>query len=271
MSSLSDLPEDGRPLPREHESLAFGVRPAVPGSISALAVGGGYTVGPRENRTVLFGRNRPEVHVCVGEDDRKVSRRHGIITHRDGDWWVSNSGKLPIRLPKSQWLFPGEQAFPLTAGYTPLFLSGSGNREHLLELYVAGADSTPRRSQHDDPTEQPRTWLLTEEERLVLVALGQRYLRYEVRPQPVGRQQVADLLAAVRPDEGWAHRDAIKRVDRVIAGVRSTLSDAGVAGLRREEVGEPVGNLLNHNLLTALFLSTSLVPKDLELIDDEPT
>jgi hypothetical protein len=25
---------------------------------------------------------------------------------------------------------------------------------------------------------------------------------------------------------------------------------------------------VNHNLLTALFLSTSLVPKDLELIDD---
>jgi hypothetical protein len=40
-----------------------------------------------------------------------------------------------------------------------------------------------------------------------------------------------------------------------------------VAGLTRDEVGEPVGNALNHNLITELLLTTTLVPPDLAEID----
>lgn len=36
-----------------------------------------------------------------------------------------------------------------------------------------------------------------------------------------------------------------------------------------EEVGEPVGNTLNDNLLTELVQSTTLVPPDLALLDGE--
>jgi len=54
-----------------------------------------------------------------------------------------------------------------------------------------------------------------------------------------------------------------KRVEHVVADVRARLSARGVHGLVREEVGEPVGNALNDNLLRELVLSTTLVPTDL--------
>ena len=68
------------------DSLAFGVPPSAPGTIHALAVGGRFSVGPKDGRTVLFGRNRPEVHICVGEDDRRVSRRHRQLDYAGTRW-----------------------------------------------------------------------------------------------------------------------------------------------------------------------------------------
>lgn len=264
--------DEGRELPRGHESLAFGVaprgpgaRPPAPGAISVLAVRGGYTVGPRENRTVVFGRNRDEVHVCVGADDRRISRQHGVFTHRRGTWWVHNTGKMPIRLPQSQWLFPDEDEIPLTIGYTPLFMRGSGNREHLLEVYVVGPHGEQPATVPTDPTEPPKSWRLDPVERLVVTALGQRYLRHEARPQPLARHQVADLLAEIQPGEHWDHR----RVERVVAAVRMRLAEAGVPGLTKQEVPEPIGNWLNHNLLTELVMNTTtLTPPDLALLDE---
>lgn len=49
--------------------------------------------------------------------------------------------------------------------------------------------------------------------------------------------------------------------------VRRRLARREVRGLTRDEVGEPVGNALNHNLLLELLLSTTLVPPDLRLVD----
>ena len=40
-------------------------------------------------------------------------------------------------------------------------------------------------------------------------------------------------------------------------------------GLTREEVGEPVGNTLNHNLLVTLLRSTTLRPADVEVLDGD--
>ncbi len=37
-------------------------------------------------------------------------------------------------------------------------------------------------------------------------------------------------------------------------------------GLTREEVGEPVGNMLNHNLITELLRTRTLVPPDLLML-----
>jgi hypothetical protein len=258
----STLLASGQELPGGHDSLAFGVPRTAPGAIYALAIGGGFAVGPREGRTVVFGRNKPEVHVCIGEDDRRVSRQHGSLTCQSGQWWVRNTGRLPIRLPGSQWLFADEESIPLTIGYTPLFVPGTQGREHLLELYVTGEDGTRPRPRPGDLTEPPRTWRLDPDERLVLIALGQRYLLHEGDPQPLGRQQVADELNLLRPGV-WTAR----RVEHTVKAVRERLSRAGVPGLTREEVGEPVGNKLNDNLVRELLLSTTLVPPDLRMLE----
>ncbi len=260
---MSTVGVEGQRLPRDHESLAHGVPGPAPGAIYALSIGGGVTMGPSEGRTVVFGRNRPEVHVCIGEDDRRVSRQHGILVHRQGRWWVSNTGRVPIRLPGSQWLFAREESMPLAEGYTPLFVPGTRGREHLLELFVAGADGERPVTRHDAVTDPPRTWRLLPDERLALALLGQRYLLHESDPQPLTRQQVAQQLVELQPRAGWTHR----KVEHLLAGVRDRLSRAGVAGLTREEVGEPVGNKLNDNLIRALVRSTTLVPPDLRLLD----
>ena len=260
-----DLLPEGQRLSGNHDSLAFGVPRPTPGAIYALAIGGGFAVGPREGRKVVFGRNKPEVHVCIGEDDRKVSRQHGLLTCQDGQWWVSNTGRLPIRLPGSQWLFSNEESLPLAAGYTPLFVPGTRGREHLLELFVAGDDGSRPVPRPGDVTEPPRTWALSPAERMALVVLGQRYLLHESDPQPLGRQQTAEQLELLQPEEGWTAR----KVEHMVGAVRTRLSKAGVTNLTREEVGEPVGNKLNDNLLRELVLSTTLVPPDLRLLEDQ--
>ena len=59
--------------------------------------------------------------------------------------------------------------------------------------------------------------------------------------------------------------------EHLVVAACTRLSRGGAPGLTREEVGEPVGNALNHNLLGELLLSTTLVPPDLARIDpDEP-
>lgn len=246
-----------------HSSLALGVPPAAPGTIYALAIAGGIVFGPREGRKILFGRNKPEVHVCVGEDDRRVSRLHGQLMHEKNQWWVSNTGRLPIRLPGSRLLFTNEEPMPLTEGYTPMFVGGSSGREHLLELFVTGLDGEAPMSNHRDPTHPPKTWRLDPTERIALIVLGQRYLLHEARPQPLSWLQAANQLAQLQPDANWT----TKRVEHLVVKVRTRLSKGGVAGLTREEMDEPIGNSLNHNLIRELLTSTTLVPPDLHLLN----
>jgi hypothetical protein len=257
---------DSQPLPATHGSLALGVPASRPGTIFALAIAGGIAIKPRQGRTIVFGRNRPEVHVCVGEDDPQVSRQHGLLTHHRGQWRVSNTGRLPLRMPGSRKLFPDEEPAPLGEGYTPLFVQGSRGREHLLELYVSGADGQRPSSRHGDPTQLPRIWRLHKDERLALIVLGQQYLLHEAHPHPLTWRQAAEQLAELQPGAGWTP----KRVEHAITSVRTRLSKEGVPGLTREEVGEPVGNTLNDNLLTELVASTTLVPPDLAILDEHP-
>ncbi|MFD3405568.1 FHA domain-containing protein [Kribbella sp. NPDC058693] len=253
-----------RSLPQDQASLAGGVPDAQPGTMFVLSVGGGLTVDPGPHRTILFGRNRPEVHVCVGEDDPRVSRMHGSISYRSGQWWVAVTGRLPVRFPREQTLFAGEDPMPLAAGYTPLFVQGSSGREHLLEVYVVGDNGTRPVLRPRDPTHPPRVWQLSPAEKLALTVVGQRYLLHDLHPLPLSWRQAADQLSELQPTEGWT----AKRVEHLVSNVRSRLSRDGVPGLTREEVGEPVGNALNDNLFRALLLTTTLVPADLAVLDD---
>lgn len=253
-----------RVLPTSHASLAYGVPRSARATVFVLSVAGGISVGPKEGRTLVFGRNRPEVHVCIGEDDPRVSREHGRLVHRAGAWWIENTGRLPLRLPGGRLLFAEEEPVPLDEGYTPVFVRGSNDREHLLEVFVTGPDGGRPAARHRDATQQPVLWRLDDDERLVLTVLGQRYLLHEHRPQPLSWRQAADQLAELRPDAGWTP----KRVEHAVAGVRTRMSRGGVPGLTREEVGEPVGNALNDNLIRELVLSTTLVPPDLALLGE---
>ncbi|MFD2414786.1 FHA domain-containing protein [Amycolatopsis pigmentata] len=256
-------PAGGEYLAAGHESLALGVPASTPGTIYVLSVIGGVSFGPRDGRTILFGRNRPEVHVCVGENDRSVSRCHGRLIHREHQWWLSTAGRLPVRLPGSRVLFPQDEPIPLAEGYTPLFVPGSGEREHLLEVFVTGPDHERPVPRHSDPTAPPRIWHLSETERLALIVLGQRYLRHEAYPQPLTWKQTAEQLAELQPRARWS----AKKVEHAIVDTRTRLSKDGVAGLTREEVGEPLGNALNDNLIRHLMKSTTLIPPDLRQLD----
>jgi len=245
------------------DSLAFGVPPAPVGTIHALSIDTAFTAGPDEGSRVVFGRNWSEVDVCVGGHDQGVSRRHGEFVRRGARWWLRNLGRRPMRLPGSQMLFKGQEPLPLGTGYTPLFVHGRAAHEHLLELYVTGSDEPTTVPGHTAPTDPPRTWALDPVERLVLVVLAQRYLLQEHYPQPVAWQQAAVHLVDLQPEAKWNDR----KVERLVGKIRMRLSAAGVAGLTREEVGEPVGNTLNHNLIRELIESTTLVPPDLILLD----
>jgi hypothetical protein len=251
------------PSPPRRPSLAFGVPHSPVGTIHLRTIGSDFTLRPGLGREILFGRNHKEVHVCVGGDDGQVSRLQGRVTHRSDRWWVHNAGLLPLRFPGSLLLFTNEEPVPLTDGYTPLFVRGGGGREHLLELFVTGEDGGRPAARPDDPTRPPRQWALSEEERLVLVVLGQRYLLNIARPQPLTWKDTTDQLKALRPDGGWS----VRRVQNVVAAVRERLSRRGVAGLIEADVPQPIGNALNDNLLRELLLSTSLVPTDLAVFD----
>lgn len=246
-----------------HPSLLNGVPPSAAGTIFALTVSGGASMPAKEGRRLRFGRNRDDVHVCLGEDDRRISRHQGTLIHEGDVWCVRNEGKLPLRLPGSQLLFDGDEPAALSDGYTALFIRGTGRREHLLEIFVVGRDSLPPTSRATEVTEPPRVWRLTTTERVVLVALAQRFLRQEAYPQPLSWRRIADQLAELEPDEGWTY----KKAEHLVAGVRNRLAKAGVPGLTKEEVGEPVGNALNTQLISELLHSATLVPPDLTLLE----
>jgi hypothetical protein len=234
----------------------------VENTLFAQALSGAISVGPKQGRELLFGRNRPEVHVCLGEDDPQVSRRHGTLRFEDGSWWVRNTGRTPIRFPDKRMLFESEDPLPLTSGYTLLFVTGSNGREHALEVRVSGPDRAPR-IRPDERTHAPRVWPMDATEHLVLVALARRYLQHEPQPAPQSWRQVAEEMQLVQPGAGWTHR----KVEHLVAATRTRLSRAGVVGLMREEWGDPVGNALNDSLIQELMRSTTILPTDLALLD----
>src|SRR5262245_55718272 len=181
-------------LPVGHRSLAYGSDDPVPGGLLAQSRAGGVRVRPAEGRSVYFGRNFEEVHVGIGVDDRRVSRRQGALTRRGERWWVVNTGNQPIRLPNSRWLHRDGEQVPLATGYTPLFVPGSGRREYLLELFVVGAGNTAGRAW---PASCPAAVPLDADERLAVVVLSQRYLSYEADPRPLTWPEATGRLAVL--------------------------------------------------------------------------
>ncbi|WP_433337659.1 hypothetical protein [Spirillospora sp. CA-294931] len=249
-------------LPKSVGSLAHGLPPARANTLFVLGANGGMSVAPDIRFDLVFGRCEPEVHVCVGADDPHVSRRHGYITREDSRWVLHNVGKLAIRFPGSRLVLGGDRA-ELPVAYTPLFIVAP-KREHLLEVRIAAGATAGGTAQHEVTTRNPDGWQLSDDEHLVLVCLSRRYLRQEPQPQPLTWAQVGQELAHLRPGEGWT----AKRAAHIVTKVRERLAREHVAGLREEEIPPPLGNTLNHNLITELLVSATIVKDDLELLEE---
>jgi hypothetical protein len=250
-------------LPAGSRSLADRVPVAPPGTIFVLGAEGGYAVPPRAY-TLLFGRDPDEVHVPVGTDDPRVSRKHGMFICTGQEWWLRNTGGLPIEMPGGGMLLFGHER-RIDAGYTPLVISSSPRRSHLLEVRVI--DAAPGTADYaPSSTTLPPTdvYEIDLQERLALTALAQRYLGQDPYPQPMTWQQVADSVnCAPLASKLWTARAAETRVTRVRNRLR-------IPGTSREEIGQPnVGNLLNHNLILALLRTSTLTPQDLRLLEPE--
>ncbi|WP_051300971.1 FHA domain-containing protein [Actinomadura rifamycini] len=250
-------------LPKDLGSLAGGVpQAAAAGTLFVMGSNGGMRVAPDAGFTLLFGRSERDVHVCVGADDRQVSRRHGSITREGSKWVLRNVGKRAIRFPDSQIVLGGQYA-ELPSTYAPLFIVTEG-RQHLLEVRIAtGGMWSTGSTVHEDETDSPKAWNLSVEERLVLVCLAQRYLRQEAHPQPMTWSQVAEELHHLQPQRGWTRKVA----SHLVKNVRERHSSR-VAGLLEKEIPPPIGNALNHNLITALLVRGVLTPEDLDLLEE---
>ncbi|WP_033287866.1 hypothetical protein [Amycolatopsis jejuensis] len=235
-----------------------------PGALFVRGLAGTASVLPAEYARVAFGRAPGPDGVVVGADDPRVSREHGALTHRHGHWLLTANGHTPIEFSRTRLLHAGDEPEALPPGYTTLLIAGSGGRKHPLEVYVNAADHD-RPLPVTGPTLPGHVWPLGDTEKLVLAILGQQYLRREANAQPMSRDHVTEIMRALHPDAEWN----VRKVDRVIAGVRKRLAAARVRGLVREEVPEPIANSLNHNLLVELTETTaSLTRQDLEPVDD---
>jgi len=247
------------------DSLAHGVAPAPARTLHARSLTGAIRVPPVPGRTVRFGReSRPEADLCICRDDLRVSRRHGELTYRQGQWWLRNIGQQLVRLPQGRLMHVSTDPVPLPAGYTPVFVRGSGFREHLVELYVSDEDGAGPDARRSAETLPPKRWPLDDEERLILVVLGQRYLLYEPDPRPLSYRQAAEALSFLC-GERWSE----KKVQHRVEDVRRRLNPGFPYELLESERGEQSDNSLKHNLLKGLVESTTLVPPDLALLDDE--
>ncbi|MEV0197368.1 FHA domain-containing protein [Nonomuraea sp. NPDC050691] len=249
-------------VPKQVGNLADGFPPAVPGTLCVRGTNGEIRVAPDAGFDVIFGRCEPDVHVCVGPNDLYVSRQHGRITYEHARWILYNLGKLPIRFPGGRLVLAGQRA-TLPAAHTPLFIVAP-EQEHLLEVRIVMTppSSGPENRQEAD-TRDPTGWDLSPNERLVLTCLAQRYLLPEPWPQPLTWAQVEDELRVLRPGEGWT----AKRAAHIVTQTRKRLS-AKVPGLLEEEIPPPLGNALNHNLITALLTSATIGASDLRLLDE---
>ncbi|PYC88020.1 FHA domain-containing protein [Streptomyces tateyamensis] len=238
---------------------------APPGTIFVLGPEGGYAVPPRRY-TLLFGRDREDVHVPVGVDDPTVSRRHGVFTctGTDDNWWLVNTGNLPIELPDGKLMLTGHRRI-VERGYTPLVINSSKRRSHLVEVRVVDGDDRHPRATSGAETVGPETvYELSAQERLVLTALARRYLEgQDAFPMPLAWEDTARLVnSSPYATKSWTH----KSVANAVEDVRERLCRRGVRGLTRDEIGEPVGSMLSVNLIRELLKTATLNAQDLELL-----
>lgn len=259
-----------------------------PGTLHARSTAGSVEAPPEAGRVVRFGRGGAgpdaRVDLVVGADDLGVSRRHGELAYRQGYWWLRNTGQRLLRLAGHRQLHNAEEPVALAVGYTQVVVPGSANLEHMVELYVFG-EIPPTAPPADARTVAPKRWKLVDDERLVLVVMGQRYLGDDPDPRPLTYREIAVELEAMQPERIWgadwaqkrrelARDQFLARLDRKAEGtlekVRNRLEKDGFPyDLRQAERAAPSDDRLKRNLIRGLLESTTLGPGDLDLLDYE--
>lgn len=238
------------------------------GTIFVVGPERGYAVPPCRY-TLLFGRDREDVHVPVGVDDPTVSRRHGVFTcpGPGGGWWLRNSGNLPIELPGGALLLAGHRR-AVAPGYTPLVINSSRQRSHLVEVRIIGEPGRRPRYTTNAKTADPETvYELSAPERLVLTALARRYLEgHDDYPLPLAWPETARVAnSSAYATRTWNYRTVADTVEHV----RRRLHRQGVRGVLSKDVGQPVGSTLSVNLIRELIKTATLSSQDLLLIPED--
>jgi hypothetical protein len=243
-----------RALPASAARLRSAAPAGPPGAIFVRAAAGGYAAPPG-NFAVRFGRGRSSVQVAIGVRDPYISRLQGVLSCDGREWWLRNEGRLPIHLPHEAMVLSGH-CLPLVSGYTPLLIHTPRKISYLLEVHVVG-EGEAAAGRAPEAAGAPEGYALSEQERLVLVMLAQRYLRREPYPHPVSWRQVAEDLNRVSQSRDWTPRTAAD----VVEAVRERLS-LGATGATETSV-------LNHQLIRSLLRNTALLPSDLQLLERE--
>jgi hypothetical protein len=257
-------------LPPDTPSLAFGPPPGPPspppppGTIYVLAAHGGYVVPPRKF-TLLFGRDTEAVHVPVGPNDGRVSRLQGRFMCDGTEWWLCNTGKLPIQMPYGRPLL-GDQEMPLTDGFLSLAIGQPRERQHVIEVRVVG------RAAPIDPTVSTSSTLLdvydlSPVERKVLASLAQWYLRDDKQPQPATWRLVSQDMNRLGVPRTAGQEWNERAVQEVVRKVRERLASDPVKPIGGVLSPEPGSNAANENLIAALLATATLMKSDLGLID----
>lgn len=245
-------------LVRQEPLFAGAAAPA--GTLFVLGDAGGYAAAAVEGRSLVVGRNAPDVHVAIGGEDGYVSREHATlrcVRHgTDTRWVLRNGGKLPIRLPEVAPLLREHEA-RLSTGYTPFYIQGA--RLHVVEVLIS--DGHQQRGAVRPGTSTGNLRLpLTRREWLVLVAMFSAVLAREDQALPLTWNETGKLLNTVPGQSGWTERKA----EHVVDGVRHRLTEVHqLEGLTRETAPSET---LKANLQRVLVDTGTLLPEDLRVL-----
>jgi hypothetical protein len=179
-----------------------------------------HVAGPDQELT--FGRSR-ECTICLDPDDVALSRIAGKLDCHEGIWWLTNtSGTRPLsvvdELGLRNVLPPGRRT--AIEAPTRIVVDGAGRRRHSLLVEVEAAAVTGVAAAGTGlPTATGAEVLITEDDRLAMVALFAGYLEDPSRYDPRPRSYLAAGARLNLPDSTVRKRIEYLRTRLDAAGV----------------------------------------------------
>ena len=217
-----------------------------------------HALGPDDELT--FGRSARN-DLVVDEDNARLHRHFGRIYHRDGSWWLANTGrKLPItvldRASRSRVVLTSGRETSLTFSESSVtFSAGSTSYELMIDIVD---ESDPSIDASLDLTTTGLTIdhiSLSGDQRLLAVAMSEPTLRNPHQPMSLPSNK------AIAHRFGWSTTTFNRKLDRLCR----KYADNGVPGL----VGGP-GQLASdrrRKLVEHLVGTGEINVDDLALLD----